>query len=124
MLDQLASIVGNGTTVWNWGYEPWLPFYNFFPALIVMSILLSCALYLFMKFNFTRATLWGSVFLTSGLSAVVVVFVLWVKLDLDPSQVFFWWSVNWILMMIGQGFYIHTFKQVKEKIKEMEEREI
>lgn len=124
MLDILAPIIANGTTAGSWGYQPWLPFYNFFPALLTMSVLLTLALYLFTKFSFTRAILWGAVFLTSGLFACAPVFVLWVKLGLNPKQVFFWWAVNWILIMIGQLYYIRTNENVKEQIKEMEDREI
>ena len=124
MLEILAPIIGNGSTAWTWGYAPWLPFYDFVPALIVMSVLLTCALHIFMRFNSTRAILWGAVFLTSGLFACAPVFVLWVKLDLNPKQVFFWWAVNWILIMIGQLYYIRTNENVKEQIKEMEDRAI
>lgn len=121
MLDQLASIIANGTTAFNWGYAPWLPFYNFFPMLILVSLLVT--VYWFEKISVARAILWGTMTLTSGLSAEAVVFVLWVKLDLKPSQVFFWWSVNWILIMIGQMYHIRKNERVKEQIKDMEERE-
>ena len=123
MLDQLASIVGNGTTAGGWGYQPGFPFYNFFSIIVLVSVLMTLALYL-IGMTFTRAVLGGALNLTSGLSAVGVVFVLWVKLDLNPSQVFFWWAVNWILMMLGQLYYIRTNERVKEQIKDMEDRVI
>ena len=126
MIDQFSAIVGNGSGGWVWGYEPWLPFYDFFPLLILASVGLTCGLYLFAftRARATRAILWGSVFFTSGLFAVASVFVLWVKLDLNPVEVFYWWSLNWILIMLGQGYYILTNERVKEQIREMEDREI
>ena len=119
----ISSIVGNGTTAGGWGYQPWLPFYHFFPALIIASVLVACALFLFMGFKLTRAILWGSVFCTSGLYAVFVVYSLWDQLDLNPAQVFFWWSVSWILIMICQGYWIGIDRRVKEQIRDMEDRE-
>ena len=123
MLDQLASIVANGTTFGGWGYEPWLPFYNFFPILILVSVFVSASFYLASESSFTRATLAGSVVLTSGLSAVFVVGFLWWKLDLMPDQVLFWWAVNWLLCMIGQTILIRKDERTRQRIKAMEDRE-
>ncbi len=124
MIDRFSAIIGNGSGGWVWEYEPWLPFYDFFPILILGTVLLIVSLYIVTEFGFTRAILWGSVFFTSGLFALAPVFVLWVKLDLNPVGVFYWWSVNWIMIMIGQAYYISTNERVKEQIREMEDREI
>jgi len=127
-IEILTSIIANGTTAFDWGYAPWLPFYNFFPALILGSLFVTLGVYcfgnLFSEVSATRAILAGCVTLTSGLSALAVVIALWVKLDLNPAEVFGWWSLNLILMFIGQVIYIRKDVRTREKIKEMEERDI
>ena len=124
MIDQLSAIIGNGSGPWVWGYEPWLPFYDFFPLLFLASVILTCGLFLLTELSGTRALLWGSVLFTSGLLALAPVFVLWVKLDLNPAGVFYWWSINWILFIVGQAYFILITERVKEQIKAMEDREI
>jgi hypothetical protein len=81
MIDFLTSIVANGTTAFNWGYEPWLPFYSFFPIILIVSMFIMASLAWLTELSATRVILWGAVFFTSSISAVIVVFLLWLKLS-------------------------------------------
>ncbi len=103
----IGAMVANGTTTGNWGYAPWLPFYNFFPIVIVATLIVTLILGMDSRFSPARAIVWGSVYLTSSLGALAVVFVLWWKLDLNPGQVLFWWAINLFLLIFGQGRYLH-----------------
>lgn len=124
MLDLLTSIIANGTTAWSFGYQPWLPFYNFFPSLILASILMTWVFLTFTDFTLARSVLWGAVYLTSGIAAVLMFFPFWLRFDLNPTQVLFGWAVCWIVIMFVQGYYIGHSSYIKKKIKEIEEREI
>ena len=123
MLDVLASIVANGST---WGpltYEPFLPFYNFVPIMIVGSIIAVLSLRMFLYNSVTRSILGGAMVLTSGFYAVPVVYVLWLELDLSPLGVFGWWGVNFILILISQIYLVLKSKRIRARIEEMEKIE-
>lgn len=123
MLDMLASMIANGST---WGprtYEPWLPFYNFVPLMIVGSIIAALFLMLFSDLSVTRSILGGSMVLTSGFFAVPVVYLLWLKLDLSPLDVFGWWGFNFILILISQICLFLRNESVRERIEDMEKIE-
>lgn len=121
-IELISALVANGTTAWNWGYEPWLPFYNFFPVLVMASIAVAIGAVIFEKMSPTRAVMYGAVYLTSGLSSVLVVYLLWREFDLSPSEVFGWWVINFVLIMIGQAYLIWRSRHVKQRLKEMEDR--
>ena len=123
MLDVLASIVANGST---WGpltYEPWLPFYEFFPIMIAGSIVAALVLWWLGYNSMTRSILGGAMVLTSGFAAVPVVYVLWLKLDLSPLDVFGWWGLNFILILISQIYLVLKSARVRSRIEEMEKTE-
>lgn len=123
MLEILTLVIGNGST---WGpltYEPWIPFYQFIPSMLTASIGLPLILKIIFDASMTRAVLWGAVCLTSGFAAVPVVFLYWLKLDFSPLEVFGWWLIHFMAIMIGQIYFITKSDRVKERIKRIEERE-
>lgn len=124
MLDILTSIIANGTWYADRGYAPWLPFDNFVPIMILGSLFVPLIIRLLTGCSHTRAILCGAIVLTSGFVAVPVVFVLWSKFDYSPLEVYGWWLINFGLMILGQIYFVWTHEATKQRITEMEEREI
>lgn len=109
MLDILTSIIANGTTVSNWGYQPWLPFYNF-SEIIILAIIATA--FMVNKFWGGMAALKHSVIsLSSSLAACVMSWLLWTFFEIGPDLVF----INWLIW--GCNLYlmnIMTFAVLEE----------
>ena len=85
MIELLSALVANGTTLFNLGYQPWLPVYEFIPITIALAGV----------FWFLSKTRFGAVmFLVSEYAALLPTYLIWYEWDLDPMMVFFAWAVN------------------------------
>lgn len=102
MLELLTSIIANGTTAFDMGYQPWIPFYNFIPILLVGAIVLSL---------WTRNAFWGVNLMVSSLISLFMIWGIWRTFDLTPLAVFSLWGISTAFSMWLQYFVIRERKR-------------
>ena len=108
MLDILAPIIGNGSTAWVWGYQPWLPFYNFLPIIGLTTILI---IVLVRGQDDVKYAAW---FLSSSVWALLPVWMYWRLFATTPDVVFLNWLVHGLLLFAVNAWY---FRWKKTKVK-------
>ena len=112
-IEMISALVANGTTAFNWGYTPWLPFYNFIPVTILAAI----------GFWFlTKKRLEAVMFLVSGYSSLLPTYLIWYAVDLDPIMVFFFWAVNVLVIWRAQVWLWDSLSRVIEVEKELDRK--
>lgn len=112
MIDQIASIVGNGSTAWGWGYQPWLPFYNFLPIIGIITFLI---LVLIQKQEEVKYAAW---FLSSSVWALAPTWMYWRLFRTPPNIAFLNWFVHALLLFAVNTWY---FRWKKGQVKADEE---
>ena len=108
MLDQLASIVGNGTTAGSWGYAPWLPFYNFLPIIGITTLIIVA---LVRKQDDVKYAAW---FLSSSVWALLPAWVYYRLFKTSPDLTLLNWLVHGLLLFAVNAWY---FRWKKTKVK-------
>lgn len=120
MIELLSALVANGTTVFNWGYKPWLPFYNFIP----ISFLVAGIFYLII-----RDELLSVMYLVSEYSSLIPTYLMWSAWDLNPFEVLvvwvfntgiIWFSQLWLLdylARISRYELVRPYKEEEENTK-------
>ena len=109
MIEILSALVANGTTVFNLGYAPWIPFYNFIP----ISILAAGIFYLI-----TKSGLLSVMFFVSEFTSVIPTYLIWYGWGLDPWGVFGVWFLNTVIIGIGQLWLLDRLARMGEEEKE------
>lgn len=104
----ISSIVGNGTTAWNWGYQPWLPFYNFLPIIGLITFVI---LILVRDVESVKYSAW---FLSSTVWALVPTWMYYRLFKTPPDVVFLNWLVHALLLFAVNAWY---FRWKKTKVK-------
>ena len=107
MIDFLTSIIANGTTAWNFGYQPWLPFYNFLPVIAVTTLLI---LLLVRNVEDAKYAAW---FMSSSVWALLPAFMYWRLFKTPPDVVFLNWFVHLLLLFAVNVWY---FRWKKTKV--------
>lgn len=108
----IIPLVANGTTAFMSGYEPWLPFYNFFPVIIAAGVVISVL---------TRTVFWGVNFTVSSIFSLIPTWGLWRVLDLEPTAIFIVWTVNMAFLVWFQCFMIYQRKMSLRTLKSEQE---
>ena len=93
MIELLSALVANGTTAFNWGYEPWLPFNEFIPVTIALAIVV---------WYFTKDRFLSIMFLVSEATALIPTWAMWSGWSLKPSEVFIVWIMSTVIMFVVQ----------------------
>lgn len=107
LIELLTPIVANGTTAFRFGYEPWLPFYNFLPVILLAGFAMSLL---------TQDLFWGVNFSVSSYFALIPTWGAWRAFDLDPKLVFTVWAINTAFLVWLTCF---MRDQRKRRIKEI-----
>lgn len=110
MIEILGPLIANGSTwtLTDLTYQPWLPFYNFIPIILVAGVVISVL---------TRKLFWGVNFMASSLLSLIPTWMVWRTVELEPTAVFIVWGINTAFMIWLQCFMITRRKRMLKELK-------
>jgi len=88
MIEILGSIIGNGSLYGEWGYQPWLPFYNFGICMVTLGIIFAIALLTSSK-NMIKYSL---IIIASSMLSLIFTYALWTIMYIEPNTVLMTWG--------------------------------
>jgi hypothetical protein len=84
MIEFVLSVVGNGTTIGDYYYTPWLPFYNFVPIILLVVIFF---------LGYYRSIYMALSFVIGSLLGLAPPYLLVKFYNIDPLSVFLVWGI-------------------------------
>jgi len=108
LIELISLMVMNGSA---WGpetYQPWLPFYNFFPIIAIAGIAVILL---------TRSLFWGIMAMSSSVWSLIPTYAFWEVFDLDPLAVFGWWLIHNVIIYAGQVYLLKFIRARKQEMK-------
>ena len=113
MIELLSALVANGTTAFNWGYRPFLPFNEFIPVSIALAIVV---------WFFTKDRFFSIMFLVSEGMALIPTWAMWSWWSLDSIMVFTVWIMSTVIMFVGQLWLWDSLARVIEVEEELDRK--
>lgn len=93
MIGFLGALIANGSVYREWGYQPWLPFYNFGICMLTLGVMWAMAFFT----TSGKLLYYSKILFISSFLSLILTYTIWTIMSSDPISVF----INWgVLLMI------------------------
>jgi len=103
MIEFLGSLIANGSIYGEWGYQPWLPFYNFGICMGTLGLILAISLLTSSK-NMIK---YSMIIIAASILSLISTYALWTIMYIEPNIVLVTWGAllivfsYWINRLVG-----------------------